>query len=104
MTNGERPEGPTDRIERIEAALEILIAKVDQTSVDVNTLRAITLDNERRRESTEYRLDALIVEIREQNAEFRRRMDEHSAEIRGLQTDNRRILDILQRRQGDDSP
>lgn len=104
MTNGERPAGPTDRIERIEVALEILVGSVHTLGVRVDQLtvridQVATIAEEANRTATN-----AVISLVDGLEQLGTRLDSHAVAIRDLQTDNRRILDILERRFGDQSP
>ena len=91
-------EGLTNRVDNIANSLESLTNRVDSIAIS-------TENNNRLIESNARVIQALAnvaVEAREEREQLFQRMDrEHTIivqqqeEIRGLQTENRRILDIL---------
>ncbi|AGY56641.1 hypothetical protein [Gloeobacter kilaueensis] len=110
--NGQRDSGEGSRLDRIETALEVLIRQQAATDRRIDRLTEQTEANSRAiadltvqvaqannmavnaiaglvdvADDLIERFDALVV-----------RVDENSGYIRGLQTENRRILDILQQR------
>ncbi len=106
-------EGLTNRVDNIASSLETLTNRVDNIAI-------ATENNNRLIESNARAIQTLVnvaAEAREEREQLFQRMDQHQAnithqqtiifqqqeEIRGLQTENRRILDILlnQLHQGD---
>jgi hypothetical protein len=122
MTTNLDPQGngAADRLDRIEALLGVVADRqiatqqqLDQ-SIAVANARAETIFLaigrvvEQQRE-TQTQLQASIEDVVQmiadrviEAAEIRADIHEMQSEVRGLQTENRRILDILQRQQGDD--
>jgi predicted nuclease with TOPRIM domain len=87
-----------ERLDRIEEALDRLALTVESSAANINELSQTQL--RMMQELSDYRRD-----MAEMRADFRemvitqtqvlQRIDENSAEIRGLQTENRRILDRM---------
>ncbi|AGY57602.1 hypothetical protein [Gloeobacter kilaueensis] len=122
----QRDSGEGSRLDRIEAALEVLIRQQAATDRRIDRLTEQTEANSRAIEALAARTDAnalaiadLTVQVAEANNMavsaitnlvdvaddiigridvVAARVDENSGYIRGLQTENRRILDILQQR------
>ncbi|AGY60056.1 hypothetical protein [Gloeobacter kilaueensis] len=103
--NGQRDSGSGSRLDRIETALEVLIRQqaVTQQQVDANS-RAIADLTVQVAEANNMAVNAIagLVDVADDLIErfdaLVVRVDENSGYIRGLQTENRRILDILQQR------
>lgn len=75
-----------DRIDRLE--VDMLDVKVS-----LNRLIDYSFESDRRLTNSIDRLAGVIQQLAESQAEVLARMDEMQSEVRGLQTENRRILE-----------
>ena len=85
-----------DRLDRVEAILDRLALTVESNATNITELSQTQL--RMMQEFSEYRRDMLetradIREMANTQAQVLHRIDEMQAEFRGLQTENRRILD-----------
>jgi predicted nuclease with TOPRIM domain len=85
-----------DRLDRIEAVLYRLALTVESNAANIfelsqTQLRMMQEFSEYRRDMTEMRADAR--EMTTTQTQVLQRIDEMQTEVRGLQTENRRILD-----------
>jgi chromosome segregation ATPase len=87
-----------DRLDRIEAVLDRLTLTVESNATNISELSQTQLRMmqefaDYRRDMTEMRTD--YREAVNTQTQILQRIDEMQAEVRGLQTENRRILDHL---------
>jgi chromosome segregation ATPase len=87
-----------DRLDRIEAVLDRLTLTVESNATNISELSQTQLRMmqefaDYRRDMTEMRAD--FRETANAQTQILQRIDEMQAEVRGLQTENRRILDHL---------
>jgi chromosome segregation ATPase len=87
-----------DRLDRIEAVLDRLTLTVESNATNISELsqtqlRMMQESADYRRDMTEMRTD--YREAVNTQTQILQRIDEMQAEVRGLQTENRRILDHL---------
>jgi predicted nuclease with TOPRIM domain len=85
-----------DRLDRIEALLDRMAVTVESNAANISELSQTQLRmmqelSDYRRDMTEMRAD--FREMTTTQSQVLHRIDEMQAEVRGLQTENRRILD-----------
>jgi hypothetical protein len=88
----------TDRLDRIEASLERIEAIASQNVVSWQETKAVANSNAR---AVEAMLQQMAMDREERNAVLemiarqQKQLDRHQRILKGLQTENRRILDLL---------
>lgn len=92
--NTENIERNTENIGTLDRKLEVLIEATARNSGEITELKGIS-------QNFSENLMLIIEEQRRDREEFRHRMDLMQSDIRGLQTENRRILERLENHASD---
>ena len=88
----------TERLDRIEASLELIEQITAQNTVNWQETKAVANSNAR---AVEAMLQQMAMDREERNAVLemiakqQKQLDRHQRILKGLQTENRRILDLL---------
>ncbi|MBW4581802.1 MAG: hypothetical protein KME42_19720 [Tildeniella nuda ZEHNDER 1965/U140] len=85
-----------NRLDRIEAILEQLVERTNENTQQLT----ITMQSVDRLANIQIEAFQAIGTLQQLIADTQQSMSEMQSEVRGLQTENRRILDILQHRNG----
>jgi hypothetical protein len=85
-----------EQLERLITMVSGLATATEKNTHDISRLLNISTQHQQSIEAHQQRFDAVINELQRQGEDVR----EMQSEVRGLQTENRRILDQLINREG----